>query len=156
MNLSVIVSSAKGRDSAAARSAPFAVERIGRHLGAEIHDLDLKKGLDPDTFQALEAALIEHKIIYLRDQHLTTAQHVAVSRMFGELEVHPFRPEGEFPEIMVLDNHKDNPVLSTDVWHSDTTFRLRPTKYTPSCAARSCQRPAAIRCGRTWLPPTVA
>jgi len=50
--------------------------------------------------------------------------------MFGDLEVHPFRPEGEFPEIMVLDNHKDNPVLSTDVWHSDTTFRVRPTRYT--------------------------
>src|SRR5690606_20661693 len=30
---------------------------------------------------------------------------------------------------MVLDNHKDNPVLSTDVWHSDTTFRECPTKY---------------------------
>jgi taurine dioxygenase len=30
----------------------------------------------------------------------------------------------------VLDNHKDNPVLSTDVWHSDTTFRQNPTKYT--------------------------
>ncbi len=30
----------------------------------------------------------------------------------------------------MLDNHKDNPVLSTDVWHSDTTFRQNPTKYT--------------------------
>ncbi len=30
----------------------------------------------------------------------------------------------------MLDNHKDNPVLSTDVWHSDTTFRKNPTKYT--------------------------
>jgi taurine dioxygenase len=49
--------------------------------------------------------------------------------MFGELEVHPFRPEGEFPEIIVMDNHKDNPVLSTDIWHSDTTFRECPTKY---------------------------
>ena len=60
---------------------------------------------------------------------MTTAQHVTLGRRFGELEVHPFRPEGEFPEIMVLDNHKDNPVLSTDVWHSDTTFRECPTKY---------------------------
>ena len=30
---------------------------------------------------------------------------------------------------MVLDHHAGNPVLSTDVWHSDTTFRERPTKY---------------------------
>ncbi len=86
--------------------------------------------MTPATFAAFEAALIEHKVLVLREQDLTTAQHVAMSRMFGELEVHPMRPQGEFPEVLVLDNHKDNPVLSTDVWHSDTTFRRNPTKYT--------------------------
>ena len=115
---------------ATASSVSFTVERKGRHLGAEVYGLDLKKGMDDATFRAFEAALVEHKVLFLRDQHLTTAEHVAISRLFGPLEVHPFRPEGEFPEIMVLDNHKDNPVLSTDVWHSDTTFRLKPTKYT--------------------------
>ena len=110
-------------------TAPFEIEPIGRTIGAEIHGLDLARPLDPACFAALEAALIEHKVIYARDQQLTSAQHVAIGRLFGELEVHPFRPEGEFPEIMVLDNHKDNPVLSTDVWHSDTTFRECPTKY---------------------------
>jgi len=109
---------------------PFRVERLGAKLGAEIIGLDLKEPMSPQTFSALEAALIEHKVVMMRDQHLTTAQHVAMSRMFGELEVHPMRPQGEFPEILVLDNHKDNPVLSTDVWHSDTTFRKNPTKYT--------------------------
>ncbi|HEY7298023.1 MAG TPA: TauD/TfdA family dioxygenase [Xanthobacteraceae bacterium] len=110
--------------------AAFEVERRGARLGAEIHGLDLKRGLDADTFRAFEAALIEHKVIVLRDQHLTTEQHVAISRLFGDLEIHPMRPQGEHPEILVLDNHKDNPVLSTDVWHSDTTFRTNPTKYT--------------------------
>src|SRR5262249_42341216 len=108
------------------QGAHFEVEPIGSTIGAEIHGLDLARPLDDATFQAFEAALVEHKVIYARDQHLTTAQHVALGRRFGELEVHPFRPEGEFPEIMVLDNHKDNPVLSTDVWHSDTTFRKCP------------------------------
>lgn len=110
-------------------TATFEVEPIGPTLGAEIRGLDLRQRLSPETFRAFEAALIERKIIYLRDQPITTAQHVALGRLFGELEVHPFRPEGEFPEIMVLDNHKDNPVLSTDVWHSDTTFRECPTRY---------------------------
>jgi taurine dioxygenase len=110
--------------------APFKVERLGARLGAEIQGLDLKAGMDPRTFKAFEAALIEHKVLVLRDQDLTTAEHVAMSRMFGELEVHPMRPQGAFPEILVLDNHKDNPVLSTDVWHSDTSFRNNPTKYT--------------------------
>jgi taurine dioxygenase len=111
-------------------TAPFEVERHGARLGAEVHGLDLKKGLDSETFKAFEAALIEHKVVFLRDQHLDTAQHVAISRLFGELEVHPMRPQGQFPEILVLDNHKDTPVLSTDVWHSDTTFRKNPTRYT--------------------------
>src|SRR5579863_4299291 len=111
-------------------AAPFHVERLGVKLGAEISGVDLREPLPPATLRAFEAALIEHKVIMLRDQDLTTAQHVALSRQFGELEVHPMRPQGEFPEILVLDNHKDNPVLSTDVWHSDTTFRKNPTKYT--------------------------
>ncbi|MGE3248453.1 MAG: TauD/TfdA dioxygenase family protein [Beijerinckiaceae bacterium] len=110
--------------------APFQVEPLGRYLGAEVKGLDLKNGFDKPLFDAFLAALTEHKVLVVRNQHLSTKQHVDISRWFGDLEVHPFRPEGEFPEIMVLDNHKDNPVLSTDVWHSDTTFRVKPTKYT--------------------------
>ena len=109
---------------------PFLVERLGAKLGAEVHGIDLKLPLSPETFKAFETALIQHKVLVARDQNLTTEQHVALSRLFGELEMHPMRPQGSFPEILVLDNHKDNPVLSTDVWHSDTTFRKNPTKYT--------------------------
>ncbi len=131
MNINVNNASAGAEETKHASSgAPFEVERLGARLGAQIHGLDLKAGLSRETARAFEAALIEHKVLVLRGQKLTTAEHVAVSRMFGELEVHPMRPQGEFPEILVLDNDKDNPVLSTDVWHSDTTFRKNPTKYT--------------------------
>jgi taurine dioxygenase len=125
MNVNV----ASGQTKTAA-AAPFQVRRLGASLGAEILGVDLKAPMDDDAFAAFEAALVEHKVLAVRDQFLTTAQHVAFSRRFGELEVHPMRPQGKFPEILVLDNHKDNPVLSTDVWHSDTTFRKTPTKYT--------------------------
>lgn len=125
MNINVTAQS-----TSKAGKTPFEVERLGARLGAEIHGLDLSQGMDAETFRAFEMALIEHKVVFLRDQHLTTDEHVAVSRLFGELEVHPMRPQGQYPEILVLDNHKDNPVLSTDVWHSDTTFRRNPTKYT--------------------------
>ena len=130
MNVNVAPDKPQSAAAAAAAAAPFRIERLGASLGAEIHDLDLKAPVAEATFKAFEAALVEHKVLVLRDQHLTTEQHVRFSRMFGELEVHPMRPQGEFPEILVLDNHKDNPVLSTDVWHSDTTFRKNPTKYT--------------------------
>jgi taurine dioxygenase len=112
------------------RATPFGVERLGATFGAKVSGLELKEPMDGETFKAFEAALVEHKVLVLREQNLSTEQHVRMSRMFGELEVHPMRPQGELPEILVLDNHKDNPVLSTDVWHSDTTFRANPTKYT--------------------------
>jgi taurine dioxygenase len=128
MNINIPKPSPK-QPTASVHAAPFEIERLGAKLGAEIHGIDLRN-MDAETFDALEAALIEHKVIVVRDQDLTTEQHVAMSRLFGELEVHPMRPQGEFPEVLVLDNHKDNPVLSTDVWHSDTTFRRNPTKYT--------------------------
>ena len=114
---------------AAQRNVPFEVEPIGPTIGAELHGIDLSKPLDRDTFAFLEEALIDRKVIYVRNQTMTPAQHVAIGRLFGDLEVHPFHPQGEFPEIMVLDNHKDNPVLATDLWHSDTTFRECPTRY---------------------------
>jgi taurine dioxygenase len=66
-------------------------------------------------------------VIYFRDAAMTPAQHVAFGRLFGELTVHPFVPHLEdFPEVVVLDNHADNPVFSTDHWHSDETFRVTP------------------------------
>ncbi|MBT5047154.1 MAG: taurine dioxygenase [Rhodospirillaceae bacterium] len=110
-------------------SVSFEIEPIGPTIGAEIHGLDLTQQVDQETASSLKGALIEHKVIYARDQHISPAQQVAFGRLFGELEVHPFMPDGEFPEIVVLDNHKDNPVLSTDTWHSDTTFRDCPTRY---------------------------
>jgi taurine dioxygenase len=125
MNVNVVPEKAKS-----VAAAPFQIQRLGTTLGAEIRGLDLKAPMADDVFAAFEAALIEHKVLVVRDQFLTTEQHVVFSRRFGELEVHPMRPQGQFPEILVLDNHKDNPVLSTDVWHSDTTFRKNPTKYT--------------------------
>lgn len=118
---------------------PFEVEQVGVTIGAEIHGIDLRQPLDDATFERLEAALIEHKVIYARDQHLAPEQHVALGKRFGDLEVHPFHRFGEAPQLMVLDNHKDNPVLSTDVWHSDTTFRECPTRYS---ILRACIMPA--------------
>ncbi len=125
--------------SIAPRGQPFEVEQIGVTIGAQIHGLDLTQPLDDPTFARLEAALIGHKVVYARDQHLTPEQHVAFGKRFGELEVHPFHLFGEAPQLMVLDNHKDNPVLSTDVWHSDTSFRDCPTKYS---ILRACISPA--------------
>jgi taurine dioxygenase len=94
---------------------------------AEIRGVDFTQPVSDATARTIHRALIDYKVLFFRDAVMTPEAHVAFGKQFGKLTVHPFVPHLEdFPEVTVLDNHKDNPVFSTDVWHSDETFRLDP------------------------------
>ena len=106
---------------------PVTVVQHGPTIGAEISGVDFSRPVERQTAEAIHDALMRHKVIFFRDAAMTPAQHVAFGRLFGELTVHPFVPHlDDHPEVILLDNHQDNPVFSTDVWHSDETFRLTP------------------------------
>jgi taurine dioxygenase len=107
--------------------SPIEVIRKGAHLGAEIRGIDWRRPVDRATARAVNDALMQHKVVFFRGVDIEPEQQVAFGRLFGELTVHPFVPHLEhLPEVIVLDNHKDNPVFSTDVWHTDETFRQVP------------------------------
>lgn len=100
-------------------------------IGAEINGLDLSRPLSDNDFNSIYQALLQYKVIYFRDQKISAEQQIEFAKKFGELEINPFRPQGEGkPELQIIKNDKNNPVLSTDVWHSDLTFREKPTKFT--------------------------
>jgi taurine dioxygenase len=112
-------------------SVQLDVVRCQPTIGAEIRGLDLARPLTAEVFKAVYDALLEYKIIFFRDQHITSEQQIAFGQQFGPLETNPFRPQGEGkPELQIVKNDKDHPVLSTDVWHADLTFRKKPTKFT--------------------------
>lgn len=115
------------RSGSAITPGPIEVIRRGATIGAEIKGVDFSRPVPPETVAAINDALMRHAVIFFRNAAMTPAQHVAFGRQFGELTVHPFVPHlEEFPEVVVLDNHEDNPVFSTDHWHSDETFRVMP------------------------------
>jgi taurine dioxygenase len=100
--------------------------RIAGSLGAELHGLDLAH-LDDAGYEQLRAALREHMVVFLPDQHLTSEQHVALGHRFGEIEVHPFLPKFEdHPEIVVLESERG---MVADVWHTDVTFSASPPLF---------------------------
>ncbi len=110
------------------RTATAGIEIVPRHpsIGAEIKGIDWSRPVDA-LAGALHDALMAHKIIYFRDVDITPQQQLAFGKLFGECTIHPFVPHlPDLPEVLVLDNHKDNPVFSTDVWHTDETFREMP------------------------------
>jgi taurine dioxygenase len=82
----------------------FEVRPLTACIGAEIHGLDLRDELPDASIDALEAALLEHLVLFFRDQAIGPAEQIAFSRRFGELLVHPFGPiHPEHPELIVLD-----------------------------------------------------
>ena len=59
-------------------------------IGAEISGVHLADACrDDDLFARIKTALLRHRVIFLRDQDITRAEHVAFARRFGELEEHP-------------------------------------------------------------------
>jgi taurine dioxygenase len=94
-------------------------------IGAEVSGVDLRQPLDDSTRDEIDKALLDHLVLFFRDQHLDSAQHVAFGRQFGELHIHPFVPNlgPEFPEIIALDAMEGS--LEPN-WHSDVTFDATP------------------------------
>lgn len=112
------------------------VELCGPVLGAEVRGVQVGDEADESTAAALRALLNRHKVLFLRDLDLTREQHLALGRAFGPLEGHPVIAHVPgYPEILdirgaegrVADAEGDRRFRALDKWHSDVTFRARPS-----------------------------
>lgn len=96
-------------------------------IGAEIEGIDLTRPLAASTVSALRQALLDWKVLFFRDQDITTEQHLAFARNFGDLEVHPFAPhKPDYPEVLAI-THNEKNRGKENTWHSDVTWRLEPS-----------------------------
>ncbi|MBB84897.1 MAG: taurine dioxygenase [Deltaproteobacteria bacterium] len=95
-------------------------------LGGEVRGVDLSKPMDAALAADIERALVEYKVLFFRDQKISQADHAAFAAQFGELEVHPFLPEGASPEVIRF--AKDEEVVGVENnWHSDVSWRQVPS-----------------------------
>jgi taurine dioxygenase len=103
----------------------FEVAQLGPTVGAEISGIDLRRELDSSVVSELRRALLAYKVLFFRDQDVSPDDHLRFGRYFGELEVHPFLPAGDAPEVIRF--AKDNTTTGTEnIWHSDVSFRECP------------------------------
>jgi taurine dioxygenase len=101
------------------------LEPLGPHFGAIVHGLDLATAAD-EQIVALRAALVDRKVLFVRDQRLDDDGQVGLGRRIGELTAsHPVvgGVDAAHPEVYALDS-ADNGFA--DVWHTDVTFMKRP------------------------------
>lgn len=103
------------------------VRRLSPTIGAEIGGVDLRDDLDDDAIAAIRSALLDHKVVFFRDQNLTAAQHIEFARRFGPLEIHPATPkEQEHREILRISHGPESRGRENN-WHSDVTWRESPS-----------------------------
>lgn len=108
-------------------SQSLQIRRTAGALGAEISGADLSQDLSDETIAAIRQALVQHQVIFFRDQDLTPARQVAFGRRFGPLNIHPYVAgmAGQ-PEVMEIIKEPSDRINFGGGWHSDMSFLETP------------------------------
>jgi len=96
-------------------------------IGAVVEGFDLGEPLSDEARREIDRALVEHSVLFFRDQRINPLQHREFAAHFGTLHVHPIYPNhSEAPEIMVLDSELVD-LQDNAIWHTDVTFTETPS-----------------------------
>lgn len=104
------------------------VRKLTPAIGAEIFGVDLGGEISNSQFEAIHDALLDHVVIFFRDQKMSPEQHKSFGRRFGKLHIHPASPstvEGH-PEILVIKADANSKRVAGEVWHSDVSCDAEP------------------------------
>jgi len=105
------------------------VTPIAGAIGAEVSGVNVADDLPECTIAAIRQALLDHCVIFFRDQTLDVDRHKAFTRRFGELFVHPnfqLGPGQENPEIVYVRREPGDGRVLGQGWHADTTMMATP------------------------------
>ena len=114
-----------------AQEAPLPLETIPltRSIGAEIRGADLSRPLNDEDAECLHKGLLDHHVVFFRDQSLSPENHLALARSLGELDAHAFgRHVPGYPDVGLLEQTEPQRD-GANRWHTDSTFMPKPPKY---------------------------
>lgn len=96
-------------------------------IGAEIRGIDLND-LTEELVSQIRAALLAHRVVFFRDQHLDPQRHIAFASKLGPLTLaHPTLPGSAFsPVLYDLDSQSGS---AANHWHTDVTFVEQPPVF---------------------------
>lgn len=98
------------------------IVRRAARIGAEIRDVRLSGDLSDEVVLAINKVLLEHKVIFFRDQgHLDDAEQERFAVRLGKLVPHPtIGATKGTSSILELDSGRGGG--RADQWHTDVTF----------------------------------
>jgi alpha-ketoglutarate-dependent taurine dioxygenase len=135
---------------AQAGSGPIEVHRLTSFIGAELRNVSLADAAhDPAVFAQINDLLLQHKVLFFRDQDITRAEHVKLAERFGPLEDHPVAgSDPEHPGLVRIYKDLDSPAEQYEnAYHCDATWREAP----PMGSVLRCVEGPAVGGDTIWV-----
>ena len=105
------------------------IEQLTCSIGAELIGVSLADAArDDGLFAEIRHALLRHRVLFLRDQDISRADHVAFAKQFGALEDHPIvGSHPDHPGLVQINKTPEGPIdRYENAWHTDATWREAP------------------------------
>ena len=104
------------------------IELISGALGAEVKGIDLKDS-SIENLNVINDLLLEHKVLFFRNQNITSEEQLNLARKFGPLERHIYvKGREKYPEILRIIKEPDEKQQWGETWHTDVSYNPKPTK----------------------------
>jgi len=123
------------------------IRQLHPHFFGEVSGVDLRKPIAEDEAQAIEAGMNKYAVLLFRNQDITDEQQLAFARNFGEREtirggnitkqadqrltsgLNDVSNLGKDGKPLPRDHRAHLFNLGNCLWHSDSSFRPIPAKY---------------------------
>ncbi len=132
------------------RSTGIEVHRLTSFIGAELRNVSLADAAnDPAVFAEIKDLLLQHKVLFFRDQPISRADHVKLAERFGPLEGHPVAgSDPEHPGLVRIYKDLDSPAEQYEnAFHCDATWREAP----PMGSVLRCVQGPAVGGDTIWV-----
>ena len=104
------------------------INLISGALGAEISGLDLKDSSE-ENWNVINQLLLEHKVLFFRNQNISAEEQINFAKRFGPLEKHVYvKGRDQYPEIIRIIKKPDEKQQWGETWHTDVSYNPKPTK----------------------------
>ena len=112
----------------AMKQSSLSIQKLSPSIGAEIEGVDLSATPRDGRLEEIHRALLEHLVIFFRDQNLSPEQHKALGRRFGRLHIHPapLAVLRGHPEIVIIEADEHSTRIAGGEWHSDVSCDTEP------------------------------
>jgi taurine dioxygenase len=103
------------------------IKRIAGALGAELDGVNLSRPLTAEQVRDIRSVLLEHLVIFFRDQSLTTDDFMRFAKTMGEPVEYPYvKGLDGYPCVIEVKKLAHETVNFGGIWHADTTYLEHP------------------------------